>query len=182
MHTVENQSRADQVRRYVLESIIQPSRAAGKQTVTVRAGDVQKGLGWWNLVPSVCSALDAREFLRMSQTRLLRRNGPAQSTTVEWEFALSDAVASDEGTSGSASSKTEGRRLIATWDGTAFKPIIVPDELEVGQRVVLMVSVPTDLASLAGKYARYVGTLSREEGEEMLAEIERAFETISDEW
>src|SRR5688500_2276641 len=77
---------ADQVRRYVIERIVNPGHAAGMRKVTVRAGDVHRGLEWGNRVPSVCSALDAQEFQRLSRTQLLERRGPAQSTSTEWVF------------------------------------------------------------------------------------------------
>jgi hypothetical protein len=174
----QQMSRADQVRRFVLERIIQPGRAAGRQTVTVRAGDVQRDLGWWNRAPSVCSALDTREFQQMSQTHLVERRGPAQSTTTEWVFALS----TNPGANPDPGIEASGRRLIAEWDGQSFRPAAAPQNLQVGQRVVLVVTPAQGVGDLAGRFGSLVGTLSDEEAAEMQEAIDNAFETISDEW
>jgi hypothetical protein len=175
MHTTPTTSRADQVRRFVLETIIEPGRAAGKNAITIRAGDVQRGLGWWNRTPSVCSALDAREFQRMSGTRLVERRGPTQSTTAEWVFSLSGG-ANNPGSQGTP------RRLVAIWDGSAFQPCVVPTEIQPGQRVVLEVTPSDDARELAGAFGEFVGGLTPEEGEAMQAAVDEAFETVSDEW
>jgi hypothetical protein len=183
MESIQKVSRADQVRHFVLERLIEPGRAAGERTVTVRAGDVQRGLGWWNRVPSVCSALDGREFERMSHTRLIERRGPVQSTTAEWVFALSDDP--DDAAVGvgmDPAAPSSPRRLVAVWDGESFQPCVAPENLEPGQRVVLMVATVQDPRDLAGKFGSFVGTLSDEEASEMQETLDRAFETISDEW
>ena len=39
-----------------------------------------------------------------------------------------------------------------------------------------------DARSLAGRFAPFVGTLTREEAAEMQAAMDEAFETISDDW
>lgn len=176
-------SRADQVRSLVLERFVEPGRVAGKQSVTVRAGDVQRELGWWNRVPSVCSALDGREFQRMSHTRLVERRGPVQSTTAEWVFALSEeAMGGPKGSGHHFATDTEARRLVAIWDGDSFRPCTAPGGIEPGQRVILLVSQVRDARDLAGEFGSFVGTLSDEEALEMQATLDQAFETISDEW
>jgi hypothetical protein len=183
MQAAQQGSRADQVRRFVLERLVEPSRAAGERTVTVRAGDVQRALGWWNRVPSVCSALDGQEFQRMSRTRLVERRGPAQSTTAEWVFALSETPGPVGGKqSRGAVEVSQARRLLATWDGEAFRPLTGTEAWEPGERVILTVSAAGDGRVMAGEFAAFVGTLSKEEASEMQEVIDSAFETVSDEW
>jgi hypothetical protein len=183
MESGQQGSRADQVRQFVIDRIVKPGRASGKRTVTVRAGDVQRELGWWNRIPSVCSALDAREFQRVSQARLIQRRGPVHSTTTEWVFAICE-----ESGSSLAAADCEpepvppDRRLVALWDGMAFRPVVAPESLEPGQRVVLVVSAARDTADLAGEFGGLVGTLSAEEAVEMQGALDSAFENISDEW
>jgi hypothetical protein len=161
---------------------VEPGRAAGERTVTVRAGDVQRQLGWWNRVPSVCSALDAREFQRMSRTRLVQRRGPAQSTTAEWVFALTEAL-DEPGRDPALAAEAAGvRRLVAVWDGVSFQPSVTPEGMEPGQKVVLAVSPVREARELAGEFGRFVGTLSEAEAAAMQDAIDQAFETISDEW
>lgn len=183
MEAARQESCADQVRRFVLERFVEPGRAAGKRTVTVRAGDVHRELGWGNRVPSVCSALDAKEFQRVSRTRLVQRRGPGQSTTVEWVFALSEgADGFDPEARLDTAAAPEARRLIAVWDGVSFRPLVAPESLEPGQRVVLGVTPVRETCDLAGEFGSFVGTLSQEEAAEMQEALDRAFETISDEW
>jgi hypothetical protein len=151
--------------------------------VTVRAGDVQRELGWWNRIPSVCSALDGREFQRMSGARLVQRRGPVQSTTSEWVFDLSDDPNGVDPQAGSHAADLIGaRRLVAEWDGVSFRPCVEPDGIEAGQRVVLDISPVRDARDLAGNFGSLVGTLSAEEAAAMQANLDRTFETISDEW
>jgi hypothetical protein len=175
MNVQTSGSDADAVRNHVISRYIQPAREAGCRTVTVRAGEVQKELGWWNRVPSVCSALDARIFERMAQTSLVARRGPRQSTTVEWDFGLEKI---DPATN---PMPIDARRLVATWDGEAFRPV-APPGLSAGQRVVLTVSPTEEPKELAGEFGEFVGTLSPDEASEMDRSIRDAFETIGHDW
>lgn len=171
---------ADEVRQFVRARYVEAARSAGKDTVTVRAGTVQRELGWWNRVPSVCSALDAREFQRMSGTRLIERRGPAQSSTVEWVLEVRD---NGQRSSAPAPTVAAGeRRLSAVWDGASFRPVVPPEDLKAGQQVVLTFSPADDARALAGKFAEFVGTLSAEEAAEMQGVLDREFEVIGDDW
>jgi len=178
----QNASLADQAREYVVKAIVEPARRAGERTVTVRAGDVQRALRWWNRAPSVCSALDAREFQRVSRTRLIERRGPAQSTTAEWVLELSDNSGHAAPLASPPDSNGPTRRLVAVWDGETFRPVVAPRNLLAGDRVVLQVSPAKDARERAGRFARFVGTMSAEEAAEMMEIIERDCETISDDW
>ena len=173
-------SRADQVRQYVVDYFLVPTRAAGKRRMTVRAGDVHKGLGWNNLMPSVCSALDSHKFLTLSGVKLIDRRGPEKSTTAEWTFELPEEGVTN-GTQ-TAAKDVSVRRVIATWDGRSFQPAIRPDGIEVGEQVVLNISQVSSLQELAGDLAPFVGTLSAEEAAEMRATMAEAFERIGNDW
>jgi hypothetical protein len=81
-------ARADEIRRYVLTEIIEPTRRAGQRTVRVRAGDVHDAMGLVNRVPAVCGALDTEKFQDLAGVTLVERTGPSQGHTVEWVFRL----------------------------------------------------------------------------------------------
>ncbi len=90
------QSRADTIRRHVLNRHIAPARAEGRMKVAVRAGDVVRDMGLRNLTPSVCSALGSKLFLDLAGVELLERRGPPQSTTTTFHYRLLDRAADRE--------------------------------------------------------------------------------------
>ena len=81
-------SMADRIREHTRTHHIEPARQAGKPTVEVRAGDVHKQLGLKSRFPAVCSALASGKFLRASGLRVLAREGPRQSTTTLFRYAV----------------------------------------------------------------------------------------------
>jgi len=169
---------ADRVRRTVVESVFRPARAAGKATVTVRAGDLHRALGWSNRVPSVCSALDSAKLRRQANVRVLERRGPAQSTTTEWVFALDPP---GPGRAAPATPALATERIVAEWDGTGFRPVRAP-QLAPGTRVLLTVSPQPGAREAAGRFGAWVGTLSPGEAQEVQAAMDGAFGGISDDW
>jgi hypothetical protein len=54
--------------------------------VQIRAGDVHKALNFRARLPLVCSALTAISFRRAHNLRLLKTDGPGQSTTTMFTF------------------------------------------------------------------------------------------------
>ena len=80
------ESGADRVRRHVRVQYIDPARRDGRNTVTIRAGDVARELHLGNRVPAVCSALGSKLLLEQAGLRLVERRGPRQSTTTEFHF------------------------------------------------------------------------------------------------
>ena len=86
--TVQALSLADRIRAHVVTELIEPARAAGRTTVTVRAGDVHAALDLENRMPAVCGALDAHKFYAESGATLARRSGTKFGATAEWVFAL----------------------------------------------------------------------------------------------
>jgi hypothetical protein len=79
---------AERIRRHVIDEYVLPAREAGQSSVRVRAGDVHRALRLNNQVPAVCGAIDARKCLEAIGATAVRRTGPHQSTTAEWEFEL----------------------------------------------------------------------------------------------
>ena len=88
-------SLADRIRENVRVRHIEPSRQAGRKTVTIRAGDLGRDMGLKNRMPAVCSALGSKLFLREAGLRLVERVGPRQSTTTEFRFEILDRSADE---------------------------------------------------------------------------------------
>ena len=82
------ESGADRIRQHVRGRYIDPARRDGRNTVTIRAGDVAHDLHLGNRVPAVCSALGSKLLLEQSGLRLVERRGPRQSTTTEFRYAF----------------------------------------------------------------------------------------------
>ena len=80
------ESGADRIRRHVRDQYIDPARRNGRNTVTIRAGDVARELHLGNHVPAVCSALGSKLLAEQAGLRLVERRGPRQSTTTEFHF------------------------------------------------------------------------------------------------
>lgn len=55
-------SQADGIRRHALKHHVRPWRESGASTLSIRAGDVERGMGLRNRTPNVCSALEGRRF------------------------------------------------------------------------------------------------------------------------
>ncbi|MBC8449265.1 MAG: peroxide stress protein YaaA [Chloroflexi bacterium] len=78
----------DQIRSYVVEEFIEPARGRGEKTVVVRASEIAHKMGLTGRYPNICGALDADVFAPYARVRLLKRKGPAQSSSVTWTFQL----------------------------------------------------------------------------------------------
>ena len=91
----EATSLADRIRQSARARHIEPARQAGRNTVTLRAGDIARDMGLKNRMPAVCSALGSNLFLREAGLRLVERVGPRQSTTTEFRFEILDRIADE---------------------------------------------------------------------------------------
>lgn len=80
------ESQADRIRSFVLKEIVEPARRAGQSQVVVRAGDVHKRMGLQDAMPAVCSAIGSTKFQALAAVRLVRREGPENSSTTEFTF------------------------------------------------------------------------------------------------
>ena len=88
LNNTSGESGADRIRRHVRTRYVDPARRDGRNTVTIRAGDVARDLQLVNRVPEVCSALGSKLLLEQAKLRLVERRGPRQSTTTEFHYAL----------------------------------------------------------------------------------------------
>jgi len=79
---------AEEVREYALQHYIEPARAANAPSVHIRAGDIHKALNFHARLPLICSGLTAMSFRRAHNLRLLKIDGPGQSTTTTFTFGL----------------------------------------------------------------------------------------------
>ena len=79
---------ADRIRQYALTQYVERARIAGDRTVSIRAGDICRGLGLAGRAANVCSALQSNAFLRLAGVQLLGRTGPRQSTTTRFRYAI----------------------------------------------------------------------------------------------
>ena len=83
-------SDADQIREYVWIRYIEPARHRGDATVSIKSGDVVKGLNLKNKTPNVCTALRSKIFQDVYGVRLLEEQGPpsGMSTTVVFTYKV----------------------------------------------------------------------------------------------
>ncbi|HEX4196722.1 MAG TPA: AAA family ATPase [Caulobacteraceae bacterium] len=79
---------ADLIRRYVLESYIEPGREGDDDTVDVRVGDVNEALELNQAWPNICQALIGRKFLDMADLDPPERIGADQSSSTVFRFNL----------------------------------------------------------------------------------------------
>ena len=84
-------SQADEIRQYALVHYVEPARASGHRTLTIRAGDICRDLGLHGRAPNVCSAVRSGKFLELAHLQLLERTGPFQSTTTRFRYAIEQA-------------------------------------------------------------------------------------------
>jgi 5-methylcytosine-specific restriction protein B len=79
---------ADRVREYCRAQMIEPARARGDTTVSIRAGDVHAALDFKNRLPLVCSALAATVFEQFAQVDRISVEGPTNGANAVFTFRL----------------------------------------------------------------------------------------------
>ena len=80
---------ADRIRKHVMERHVRPFLKSDEATLSIRAGDVVRGMGLVNRTPNVCSALEGRRFQQEAQRAGLAfvgRTGPHRSTTTTFHY------------------------------------------------------------------------------------------------
>ncbi len=75
-------SLADKVREYAYANYIKPAKDSGKDTVTIKSGDIHDGMCLENQIPSVCGALDTKKFQKQYNLELEEKKGPACGVNV----------------------------------------------------------------------------------------------------
>ncbi len=79
---------SDRVREYVKSKYKKKKKKDGKETLSIRAGDIHKELGFSRRIPVVCSALRSRKFLKDCDIELTYIGGPNNSTTTTFTYQL----------------------------------------------------------------------------------------------
>jgi len=79
---------SDRVRDHVKRIYIDPAKKAGKKTLSIRAGDIHKELGFSRRIPVVCSALRSRKLSKNCDIELTYIGGPNNSTTTTFTYRL----------------------------------------------------------------------------------------------
>ncbi len=82
---------AGRVRDFVIATYIEPARSEGQSQVSVRAGDVDKALGYrYRRLPLICAALRSGKFLETGRVKLIGESGPPSgaSTTTTFTYDL----------------------------------------------------------------------------------------------
>lgn len=87
------ETQADRVRRYTNENFVEPARARQEPSIEVVSGDIHRAMRLENAMPAVCSALGSSKFEMLANVKLTDRQGPANSSTVRFSFALSTSPA-----------------------------------------------------------------------------------------
>ncbi|TWB50891.1 AAA family ATPase [Bradyrhizobium sacchari] len=86
-------SQADDIRHFVRVNLIEPARARGDSSISIRAGDVHKEMELSNALPAVCSAIGSDKFLAEAAVLLAAREGPQNSTTTTFKFEFANGEA-----------------------------------------------------------------------------------------
>ena len=79
---------SDRVRAHMKRKYFDPAKKGGKSTLTVRAGDIHKELGFSRRIPVVCSALRSRKLSKDCGIELTYIGGPNNSTTTTFTYRL----------------------------------------------------------------------------------------------
>ena len=84
-------SKADEIRAYALQQHVQPWRRSNEERLSIRAGDVVRGMRLHNATPNVCSALASQKFQAQAAIVLVHREGPHHSTTTTFHYEVAPA-------------------------------------------------------------------------------------------
>jgi len=107
---------ADRIRRYVLETSIEPAREREADTVDVLVRDVNTALRLNDAWPNICQVLVGRKFLEMADLGMPERIGADQSSATVFRFHLGGPV---------DTRAVKNARPFVLFDaaGAAFKPV-----------------------------------------------------------
>lgn len=81
-------NQADEIRKYVKEFFIEPARKKGLKEITIKAGDVDRGMRLGR-VANVNSVLGGKQLQEMCEIKLIKKNGNTKSTTGTYTYILS---------------------------------------------------------------------------------------------
>jgi len=79
---------SDRVRDHVKRKYVDPAKKAGKESLSIRAGDIHRELGFLRRIPVVCSALRSRKFQKNCDIELAYVDGHNNTTTATFTYRL----------------------------------------------------------------------------------------------
>jgi hypothetical protein len=79
---------SDRVRDHVKRKYVDPAKKAGKESLSIRAGDIHSELGFSRRIPVVCSALRSRKFQKNCDIELAYVDGHNNTTTAKFTYRL----------------------------------------------------------------------------------------------
>jgi 5-methylcytosine-specific restriction enzyme B len=81
-------SYADDVRNYCINNYINPARNNGETVVSIRAGDVHRGMMYNNRMPLVCSSIGANIFEETANIKRISVEGPTNGANAVYKFEI----------------------------------------------------------------------------------------------
>ncbi|MGD2186740.1 MAG: hypothetical protein PVI71_11465 [Desulfobacterales bacterium] len=79
---------SDRVREHVKRKYVDPAKKAGKKSLSIRAGDIHRELGFLRRIPVVCSALRSQKFQKKCNIKLAYIDGHNNTTTAKFTYRL----------------------------------------------------------------------------------------------
>jgi hypothetical protein len=88
------QKSSDQIREYAGKNYVEPALRGSTSTVSIKSGDIVKGMGLKNKTPNVCTALRSNIFQKQYGLRLIGEQGPpsGMSTTVVFTYKVVNRI------------------------------------------------------------------------------------------
>lgn len=79
---------SERVRDHVKRKYVEPAKKAGKKSLSIRAGDIHRELGFLRRIPVVCSALRSRKFQKNCDIELAYVDGTNNTTAATFTYRL----------------------------------------------------------------------------------------------
>ena len=79
---------SERVREHVKRNYVDPAKKAGKKSLSIRAGDIHRELGFTRRIPVVCSALRSRKFQKKCDVKLAYIDGHNNTTSAKFTYRL----------------------------------------------------------------------------------------------
>ena len=79
---------SERVREHVKRKHIDPAKKAGKASLSIRAGDIHRELGFLRRIPVVCSALRSHKFQKKCDIELAYVDGTNNTTAATFTYRL----------------------------------------------------------------------------------------------
>jgi hypothetical protein len=79
---------SERVREYVKHKYVDPAKKAGKKSLSIRAGDIHRELGFLRRIPVVCSALRSRKLQKNCDIELAYVDGINNTTAATFTYRL----------------------------------------------------------------------------------------------